>query len=57
VWVSSLGVQHLLSVAVVGGDTKDIASLLAGIVDGLHSSVGGRDGLDGSVIDTSVTNL
>jgi hypothetical protein len=57
VGVASLGVQHLLGIAVVRGHTEYVAGLLAGVVDGLYGLVGGSDGNHGGVVDTSVTDL
>lgn len=55
--VAGLGVQHLLGIAVVRGHTEYVAGLLAGVVDGLDGLVGGSDGDNSGVIDTSVTDL
>jgi hypothetical protein len=49
-------VEHLLCVAVVGGDEEGVAALLALLVDLADSLVGLGAGNDGSVIDTSVAN-
>ena len=52
-----LGVDHLLSVSVVGSDEQNVARLLACLVDDADSLVSVLDGLNGSIIDTSVANL
>lgn len=54
---ASVRVDHLLGVAVVGGDGEDVAGFLTGVVDGSHGLVGGGDSLDGGVKVTSVTDL
>lgn len=56
VGVSSLGVNHLLGVAVVGSDAEDVTGLLARVVDGPDSRIGSSDGLDSRVKDTSVAD-
>lgn len=40
----------------VGGDEQDVAVLLAGLVDDTDGLVGGSNTLDGSLVDTGVTN-
>mgnify|MGYP006876488078 CR=1 FL=1 len=55
--VASLGVEHLLGVTVVSGDGKDVAGLLAGIVHGLDCLVGGGNGNNSGVVNTSVADL
>ena len=49
-------VQHLLGVAVVGGDEEGVAALLALLVNLANSLVGLGAGNDGSVVDTGVAD-
>ena len=44
--VSSLCVDHLLCVTMVGSDEQDVSSLLASLIDRADGLVGGRDGLN-----------
>jgi hypothetical protein len=55
--VSSVGIQHLLGVSVVGRHAQNVASLLASVVNGLDSLVGGTDSGNGGLVDTSVADL
>lgn len=57
VWVTGLGVDHLLSVTVVGSNEQNITSVLACLVDDADGLIGVGDSLHGSIIDTGVTNL
>ena len=41
----------------ISGDEKDVAGFMASLVDSSDSFVGGRNGFNGGVINTSVTNL
>lgn len=54
---TSVRIDHLLGVTVVGGDGEDVAGFLACIVDGLDGLIGGGDGFDGSIEVTSVADL
>ena len=49
-------VQHLLGVAVVGGDEEGVAALLALLVDLADGGVGLGAGNDGGVVDAGVAN-
>ena len=49
-------VEHLLCVAVVGGDEESVAALLALLVDLANGLVGLGAGNDGSVVDTGVAD-
>lgn len=46
VGVSSLLVNHLFGVTVVGGDEQEVSGLLASFVDCADGLIGSRDGLD-----------
>lgn len=56
VGVTSLWVQHLLGVSVVGSDTQNVASLLASVIDSLDSLVGSSNSDDGSIVITSMAD-
>lgn len=55
--VSCLMVNHLLSVTVIGSDEQDVSGLLASFIDFADGLIGGRDGLDSRIQDTSMANL
>lgn len=50
-------VNHLLSVAMIGSDAEHVSRFLARIIDGANGLVGGGDGLNGGIVNSSVTNL
>ena len=54
---TSLRVQHLLCVPVVCGNEKNVACLLASLVDGLDGLVRGANGLYCGIVYAGVTNL
>ena len=49
-------IEHLLGIAVVGGDEEGVAALLALLVDLADGSVGLGAGDDGGVVDTGVAD-
>lgn len=52
----TVGEFHLLSIAVIGGDEKDVALLLAGIVDLSDGLVGGLNTHESGLVHTSVAD-
>lgn len=57
VWRAGLSVDHLLGVAVVGGDGQDVPCLLACFGNDADCLVRGGNGFDGGFVNTSVANL
>jgi hypothetical protein len=56
VGVSSVGVQHLLGISVIGSNAKNVTSLFTSVVNSLDSLVGSSDSDNSSIVITSVTN-
>jgi hypothetical protein len=56
VGVTSVGVQHLLGISVIGSNAKNVASLFTSIVNSLDSLVGSSDSNNSSIVITGMTN-
>jgi len=56
VGVTSVGVQHLLGISVIGSNAKNVASLFTSIVNSLDSLVGCANSNNSSIVITSVTD-
>ena len=56
VGVTSVGVQHLLSISVIGSNTKNVTSLFTSIVNSLDGLVGCTNSNNCSIVVTGMTN-
>jgi hypothetical protein len=56
VGVTSVGIQHLLGISVIGSNAKNVTSLFTSVVNSLDSLVGSSDSNNSSIVITSVTD-